>query len=92
MQENCTSGLPSGDWKRKGILAVRQPVTAPVVDSTEMSDYRGGLPCDGPCIHREFREGAEYRLYFDRAAQAERNFLWMQGTTGPPGGENSAFS
>ncbi len=52
-----------------------------------MSDYR-----DGPCIHREFREGAEYRLYFGRAAQAERNFLWMQGTTGPPGGENSAFS
>ncbi len=34
MQENCTSGLPSGDWKREGILAVRQPVCAPVVDST----------------------------------------------------------
>ncbi len=37
MQENCTSGLPSGNWKRKGILAVCQPVTAPVVDSTEIA-------------------------------------------------------
>ncbi len=37
MQENCTSGLPSGDWKREGILSVRQPVYAPVVDSTEIS-------------------------------------------------------
>lgn len=36
MQENCTSGLPSGDWKREGILSVRLPVCAPVVDSTEI--------------------------------------------------------
>ena len=35
MQENCTSGLPSGDWKREGILFVQQPVCAPVIDSTE---------------------------------------------------------
>ena len=34
MQENCTSGLPSGDWKREGILFVQQPVCAPVIDST----------------------------------------------------------
>ena len=31
------SGLPSGNWKRKGILAVRLPATAPVVDSTEIT-------------------------------------------------------
>ena len=41
MQENCTSGLPSGDWKREGILSVRQPVCAPVVDSTEDSPLSG---------------------------------------------------
>ena len=35
MQENCTSGLPSGDWKREGILFVQQPVCAPVIDSTK---------------------------------------------------------
>ena len=28
------SDLPSGGLKREGILAVRQPVYAPVVDST----------------------------------------------------------
>ena len=43
MQENCTSGLPSGGWKREGILSVRQPVYAPVVDSTEDSVFRGNL-------------------------------------------------
>ena len=39
MQEICTSGLPSGGWKRNGILSVRQPVTAPVVDSTEYAQF-----------------------------------------------------
>ncbi|OED35963.1 hypothetical protein AB833_29005 [Chromatiales bacterium (ex Bugula neritina AB1)] len=35
------SGLPSGDWKREGILSVRLPVCAPVVDSTGVYS-RGG--------------------------------------------------
>jgi len=44
MQENCMSGLPSGSWNRNGILAVRQPITAPVADSTENAEF-SLVPC-----------------------------------------------
>ena len=59
------SGLPSGSWKRNGILAVRQPITAPVTDSTESPNSS-----TEPFFCSGFYEGAEYRLYFRRGRPA----------------------